>query len=175
MRKTGMKKGEMIMLKKLLLSTALGVCVSQTPVQADTGSWKSLISSDRMHDAEIITVYVESDSFRLEKSVLYVRCEIGINEFFMKFHTSDFDRTEDLYELLYRLDGGPIKSQLFYSRYGNRHVKFPTIDHAIEFAKELFDRDILLVDVAYSGGMGFGFDVSGLREAIKPVREACNW
>ncbi len=68
-----------------------------------------------------------------------------------------------------------MKSQLVISEYGNKSVEFPTDDHAIEFAKELLDRNILLVDMVYNGGMGFGFDISGLREAIKPVREACNW
>jgi len=177
MRKTGMKKGEMIMLKKLLLSTALGVCVSQTPVHADTGSWELHTSINRMTNEETITVYVESDDFRLEKALFFIRCDGRHTRVLLKFHTYNFVRISefDIAKLFYRVDNNSIKSQLVDSRYGDRNVEFPNTDHAIEFAKNLFDKNTLLVDLESNHNMAFGFDISGLSEAIKPVRKACNW
>ena len=166
------------MLKKLLFSTALGVCVSQTPAHADTSSWKSYNSVNRLTGVNSAEIWVESDNFRQVKARLIVQCFDYRTNLLVHFPTSNFVRYGKyrwLVSLLYRIDRNPIQRQTARSSLGSHYLILPTRNEAMELIIDLMDADKFLIDLESTPNMTFGFDVSGLREAIKPVREACNW
>lgn len=76
----------------------------------------------------------------------------------------------------HRIDGAPAQEEIFISIGGPSQVGV-TGKYAIPWIKALLQGRRLLVRVPMhpSSHTDFEFDLSGLDEAIKPVREACGW
>ena len=164
------------MLKKLLLSTALGVCVSQTPAYA----WDSHVSVKRMDDSVRFIVGVESINTRGRESRLYVTCreKTAKKNLFIEFPYLYFtDYKDDLskYEINYRLDSDSAQKIEFFQYPGSYYVFITPRLGSIDFIKNMFDKSRFLVAIQDERTRVYEFDISGLREAIKRIRKACNW
>ena len=164
------------MLKKLLLSTALGVCVSQTPVHA----WDYFAHTDKMNDNVRYIVYTKSTDYRARKAELAIICaeERSETNLFIDFPglwVKDYGGAWPSDKIIYRLDKD-IPQKINFGHIPEKGIMFLPVDWGLfEFIENMFDRDTLVIDIEYEKGMLYEFDISGLREAIKPIREACNW
>ena len=104
---------------------------------------------------------------------LWVRCMQNSTNVFITFNAY----TTDDQQVRYRLDDRAAASVYMETMRGGDGIGIWSGGRAIPFARSLFDANTLLVE--YSSyehtGLEFEFDVSGLRERIGPLAEACNW
>lgn len=77
----------------------------------------------------------------------------------------------------YRIDDRRASSVRMRESTDNKALGLWRGGQAIPFAKRLFGADRLLMRFTPYGesSMTASFDISGLEEAIKPLREACHW
>ena len=76
----------------------------------------------------------------------------------------------------YRVDERPQQSQAFLVSFDQKVLGLKGAS-AIAFAKELFGGQSLVVQVRpwLQSSVAGEFDIAGLEEAIKPLRQACQW
>ena len=76
----------------------------------------------------------------------------------------------------YRIDRRPAGKMQMGRSSNNEYLGLWGGSTSIPFIKKLFGADKLLIDTpVINGHERFTFQISGLEEAIKPLREACNW
>lgn len=86
-------------------------------------------------------------------------------------------RYNDYGDVTYRLDDAPARTKGFTESTNNRSLGLWRGNQAIPFAKEMLDHDEMLVRMTPYGesAVTARFRISGLREAIAPLRAACAW
>ena len=88
-----------------------------------------------------------------------------------------FDRyTTDNQNVRFRLDEDPVQKQWMETMRGGEGIGIWSGSRAIPFIKKLFGKDsMVLAYDTYTGPVEFTFDISGVREQIAPLAEACSW
>jgi type VI secretion system VasI family protein len=79
-------------------------------------------------------------------------------------------------EMEYRLDDGEITDETWSIATDGQTIGKWRGARAIPFVKQLFDKERLFVRIGdESGSVGTVFKVSGLQQAIQPLRKGCDW
>ena len=159
------------------IAKTLGVDKPQTVVTAGKGKW--IVRTDKSPINDTTNVYLSLSS---EQSVhsgydtvtptLFIRCAGGKTNAYI---------TWDLYlglestSMLTRLDKAPAVTKTWSISTDNKAVFVSGSD--VAFAKQLMAHQTLLAQITpYSQSPVMAtFDIGGLSEAIKPLREACKW
>lgn len=86
-------------------------------------------------------------------------------------------RYNDYGDIQYRVDDKPAKTKSFEASTSNDTLGLWEGGKAIPFIKELFGGDKVVMKFTPYGESPrlVTFDISGLDEAIKPLREQCGW
>lgn len=145
-----------------------------------TDNWIKHESESEMDDSKTVTLLVKSEntvSGFLEndyRPVLYIRCKENKTEMIFQTKTQ-FDRS-GLYEVKadVRLDKGKAKTQNFSIATNGRSIFFKK---PITNIKKMFKASSMKIQWTpfHSNPEIATFNISGLKDAIKPLRETCNW
>lgn len=83
----------------------------------------------------------------------------------------------DEIDVSYRVDSLPLQTQSWTIANNNEFAGLWSEDSAIPLIRRLLDADQLLLQLSPydQTTMGSSFEVAGLRQAIKPLRAACDW
>ncbi|HYN82159.1 MAG TPA: type VI secretion system-associated protein TagO [Gemmatimonadaceae bacterium] len=159
------------------IAKTLGVDKPQTVVTVGKGKW--IVRTDKSPINDTTNVYLSLSSEQSVRSgydtvtpTLIIRCAEGKTNAYI---------TWDLYlglestSMLTRLDKGPAVTKTWSISTDNKAVFVSGSDMA--FAKQLMSHQTLLAQITpYSQSPVMAtFDIGGLSEAIKPLREACKW
>lgn len=160
------------------LAKSLGVDKPVTNVEESSGEWHVQTKISPVDDSKNVTLVLEAN----EK----IPGKLGVREVMPYLFIRCSENKTDAYIAWKRYLG--ISSTKVLTRIDKRKAVNSTwtlstdneatfARKAISFAKSLFDRDKLLVQVTPYGSSPVmtTFNVSGLRDSIKPLRKACHW
>ena len=142
-----------------------------------TGKWKVEEFVSKLDDSTNVVVTVSAaEPFRGRYdsylAALSVACREGETNAWMNFQT-----TMTGGQLVYRVDKNPARR--LEVRHSTDYKALGVWEHgeAIAFAEQLLNADLLLVRAIPHGEepVDIEFPISGLAEAIKPLRKACKW
>lgn len=159
------------------IAKTLGVEKLQTVVTVGKGKW--IVKTDKSPINDTINVYLSlsseqsvSSGYNTVTPMLLIRCAEGKTNAYI---------TWDLYlglestKMLTRLDKAPAVTKTWSISTDNKAVFVSGNDMA--FVKQLMLHQTLLTQITpYSQSPVMAtFDIGGLSEAIKPLRDACKW
>ena len=165
--------------KLKLRSDGLLELVGYTPIVQNTGSKGSWILNETTSPvtgaktAVIFLIGGEGSTKYLNiPPALYIRCQDKQMDVFVNFaaYIGSSNNT-----ISYKIGSDAFKSERWAISDGGTALFYPANDQ--EFAQSLFNKTSFAVEVqSYSNGKMTGiFDVSGVENAITPVRQACGW
>lgn len=105
-------------------------------------------------------------------ATLWVRCMENKTNLLIGFNRY----TSDNQSVRYKLDDQPISKHWMETMRGGEGIGIWTGGKAIPFIRRMFGRDDMVIAYeTYSGPVEFVFDISGLRQRIDPLANACSW
>ncbi|EID0034502.1 hypothetical protein LA064_004677 [Vibrio alginolyticus] len=159
------------------LAKKLGVEKADTKITTGTGKWR--VSEEKSPIDDSVNVYLSVlanetvlSGYKKVKPSLYVRCAENKTSIFIDWGLYlGLDETR----LLTRFDKEKAKTSTWSISTDNKAIFVRGSD--IKYAKKLMQHEQLLTQITpYSESPVMAtFDVSGLSEAIKPLRKACHW
>ena len=142
----------------------------------DKGKWYTSIDTSEIDDTKnvILTLSAENaiySRYRTERPTLYLRCAENKTEAYINWNVF---LGSDSIKVLLRYDKEKAKTRRWDTSTDHKSL---FVRGNIPFIKKLLKHKKLLVKVTpYSESpVTTTFDVRGLKEAIKPLREACHW
>lgn len=159
------------------LAKKLGVEKADTKVSTGTGKWIVRKETSPIDDSVNVYLSVLSNEtvfsdYKEVKPSLYIRCAENKTSIFINWMLYlGLDETR----LLTRFDKEKAKTSTWSISTDNKAIFFRGND--IKYAKKLMQHEQLLTQITPYGESPVmaTFDVSGLSEAIKPLRKACHW
>lgn len=159
------------------LAKSIGVDKPQTTVTAGAGKW--LVSSKKspINDSTNVLLSLNAEQavrsgYNTVTPVLIIRCSEGKTNAFISW---DIYLGLESATMLTRLDKEAAVTETWDISTDNKAVFVSGSD--IEFAKQLMKHQTLLAQITPYGESPVmtTFEVGGLTEAIKPLREVCKW
>lgn len=147
---------------------------SSSPTRAgSTGKWRTDISTNPLDDSKTVVLILEAESpkMRRGKPTLFLRCQSNRTEMYINWST--FVTTGDAW-VTTRIGNNKATSGSWGTSTSNESTFAP---RAIATIREMMQATQLIAQVTPHGEnpATATFDISGLAEAIKPLRETCNW
>ncbi len=163
---------------------ALGRTPVREALPVSKGKWAATTETSKLTDQTNVYLRVKSDEpvscswARGEKVSLYVRCVE--NKTALIFSTGchmTSSEYNDYGDVTYRLDDEPAKTVGMDESTNNRSLGRWGGGRSIPVIKQMFGKSTMIVRMTPYGENPFTstFDIAGLEEAIKPLREACHW
>ena len=142
-----------------------------------TGRWDVASQLSKLDDSTNLFVSVDSlepydDGYESNHATLTIACREGKTNLWIHFKT-----TMDGGTIIYRVDKDPAAKLAVEHDSSYEALGLWTPEEAIPFSRKLLNADHLLVRAIPTGESAedFEFPITGLAEAIKPLRKACNW
>ncbi|MDW3118012.1 type VI secretion system-associated protein TagO [Roseovarius sp.] len=148
---------------------------------ADTGAWIIEREKNALTDREDVFVGIRASEtaqcgYQSIRPTLYLRCmdnttaALLVTDFFM----ADI---QGFGKVRYRVDGGSMKSWNFEERTDNMALGLWTFGRSTPFIRDLLGGETLIMEYTPFNDIPkqSTFDISGVDEAIAPMREACGW
>lgn len=159
------------------LATKIGIKKPEAKVVSDPGKWNVHEEKSPIDDSFNVHLFVMSNKtvksgYNTVKPSLHIRCSENETNVFLNWGLYlGLEKTK----MLTRFDKEKATMSSWSISTNNEAVFVQGND--IEFAKKIMKHQKLLVKVTPFGGNSVmtTFDISGLSEAIKPLREACHW
>ena len=152
----------------------VGKKTSSTPQSVGTGKWEVEVETNPVDDSKTVTAYLAADSGknRWNRPVVAIaRCQSNSTDFFISW--GDY-LAGDGADVLTRIGSNPATTEE-WSLSTNKKATFK--EKPITFLKKMAKEDKLVTQVTpfNQSPVTAIFDIRGLDEALKPLREACNW
>jgi type VI secretion system protein VasI len=161
------------------LAESLGLNGPQT-VSIDTGfvgEWNVSVSTNPIDDTTNVQLLLQADSARSilgEPVRIVIRCRSGDTNLFIQWHAYLGDRAN----VLSRVGSEQAQTQTWSISTDLQSTFYPGPESAvIDFVKELIEVDRFVAQVTpyNENPVTAIFDLTGLRNAISPLRETCDW
>lgn len=150
----------------------------------DIGNWSSRIERSQMTDDTNVFLSVSAEApvqcgwSRGGTPTLIVRC---LEDTASVIFSTDCHMTSSRYnnygDVTYRLDDEPPRTRGFVESTNNRSLGLWRGSDSIPFIRAMLDNDRMLARMTpfSENAIEMEFDISGLEEAILPLRDACGW
>jgi type VI secretion system protein VasI len=146
--------------------------------------WATRLERSPMDDSESVFMALASDRVtrcgwnRSTRIMFTIRCVEG--ETAVILHTSCLfpaDMEPRTGEVAFRLDKEPALSVAMAESNDNSALGLWTAESAVPFIERMFDREKLTLRLFpyREDPLTLTFNIGGLRDAIKPLRQACRW
>lgn len=154
-----------------------------TSEASKAGSWNVQIDKSAFLDTTDVTLSVGAASpvscsrFKPpEKTLLFIRCKEGVTSFFIATNCHLTDH-QNYGSVDVRFDADPATSVQMTASTTNSALGLWMPHEAQPFIRQMFDKTKMLARFTpYSEvAVTSEFDIAGLRDAIKPLRESCDW
>ncbi|WP_420863664.1 type VI secretion system-associated protein TagO [Algirhabdus cladophorae] len=148
------------------------------------GSFRVIKTKSQIDDSPAVFVSVFSrdrksmgrykDPAQLE---LTIRCLENTTSLIMSHSNAFFSNVQGFGKVRMRLDGGQAFTRSMISSTDHSSLGLWSGGKSIPVVKRMFDTEKLLVEIqAYNvSPKTFTFNIRGVKDAVKPLREACNW
>ena len=157
----------------------LGLVKTVEPVTG-VGKWRVSTETSKVDDSTNVFMRVKADA-EVQKSrlwsgypELWIMCRENTTSFFVSY---PFFITTDKAYVTYRYDKDRAASRNMNMSTDYKAFGLWSGGSSIPFVKRMFAKRRLLIRVTPHGesAVTSEFDISGLSEAIKPLRKACKW
>lgn len=151
-----------------------GVQTSKEEIQ-DSGKWNVSIDTNPIDDSKTVTLYLVADSGKSsmlgEPVVLFIRCKSLETNLFINWR--DYLGSEAI--VLTRIGKEKAETRNWSLSTDSQATFFPR--NEVDFINKLLVVDSFVAQVTPYGESPVTaiFDIKGLSNAIKPLREVCNW
>lgn len=159
---------------RLSSDNGLASKISAVPVDG-VGKWDVNERTNPLDDSRTVFLMLRSDSgssgtYRKLPIGLVIRCKSNKTELFVNWN----DYLGRSANVVSRIGSNPAK-EMSWSMSSDSKATFK--DRSISFIKEMLEADSLVLQTTpYNASpVTAEFDIRGLSEAIKPVRETCGW
>jgi len=147
------------------------------------GSWDVYIEKSKIDDTENVRLRLRSDKkhqtrFRREEFIeLNILCRENKTDMYVNFGSSFMSDTLGAGKVTYRIDARKARKRQFTGSTDHSSLGLWGGGNAIPFVKQLFGaRKLLIRAVPYSeNAITADFSITGIENAIKPLRKACHW
>lgn len=150
--------------------------------QTTKGAWKVDTEVSRIDDKTNVFMRLESDDLIRGRfsgagpMVLNIMCRENTTDlsiYFNGLHMSDYQYGT----VTYRLDKDKAKQKRMVESTSNEHLGLWGGGNSIPFIKAMFGKSQLLIEATPYGenSVAASFNISGIGEAIEPLRKACHW
>lgn len=159
------------------LARSLGVDKPKTTTTKGKGEWSIRVEKSPIDDSKNVYLYVNSQEtvrsgYKVVRPSLFIRCAENTTNVFLNWELYlGLDSTQ----MLTRFDDAKATTDTWSISTDNKSVFVRGSD--ISFAKKMMKYNKMLVQITPYGenSVMTTFNIRGLSEAIKPLREACNW
>lgn len=146
-------------------------------------NWDVRVSQSKIDDSTTVVLIAESQESvpgrfnRLSKPSLILRCLENTTATYINFDGHHMADIQSYGRVTFRVDKQKAFTQSMQASTDNRALGLWRGGSSIPFAKKLFGGSTLLIHATpfNESAVTFSVDISGLEEAIKPLRSACNW
>lgn len=159
------------------LAIKLNVDKPKTKLSAGKGKWHVREEVSQIDDSKkvIMTLDAETtirDGYREHRPIMYIRCSENQTNLFITIN--DYLGNRDI-PVLTRLDKKKATTRKWGLSTDNKSIFAPGSN--VGYVKSLFKHDKLLIQLTpyNESPVMTTFDIRGLKEAIKPLRESCHW
>lgn len=160
---------------------AAGRTPETRPIEG-TGDWDVTEGVSRLDDSTTIMLTLESAEWSNcwpdnNPHVLFLRCKENTTSAFMTFGGCFMSDLQGHGRVQYRIDREPAGTKSMLSSTDNEALGLWHGRRSIPFIKEMFGRQELFVRAVpfNESPVTATYNISGIEEAIEPLREACNW
>ena len=159
------------------LARSLGVDEPKTTSTKGEGEWQVSINESPIDDSKNVYLSVFSEKtvrsgYKTVRPSLFIRCSENTTNVFLSW---DVYLGLDSTRMLTRFDDAKATTSTWLISTDRKSVFVRGSD--VAFAKKMMEHEKLLVQVTPYGEnpVMATFNIQGLPEAIKPLREACHW
>ncbi len=158
------------------LAKSLGVSGPKTRIEKGAGSWSVRVDKSPIDDSENVYMRVDSDNeigsgYRTKRPSLHIRCaENKTNVFVTWGMYLGLNSTR----MLTRFDDKKATTSSWYISTDNKAV-FAKSDIPLAKSMMKYSKVLMQITPHSESPVMATFDISGLTEAIKPLRKSCNW
>ncbi|MYI90566.1 MAG: hypothetical protein F4073_01280 [Rhodobacteraceae bacterium] len=143
-------------------------------VDQETGSWEFSSSEDKMDDSKIDMIMLRDDS--VEKGWLIIRCRNNTTDLMSIWFDGIYYNQSRGVGIFSRIDKEESTGKRWVA-YTNQVASAGEGSHSINFIKEMFGHERLILQTVSYGDriIDATYSIKGIENAVKPIREACNW
>lgn len=146
-------------------------------------NWVTSISQSKVDDSTTVILSAESQNIvsgRFNKTArprLILRCMENATSAYINFDGLHMAEIQGYGRVTFRVDKKKAVTKSTDVSTDNKALGFWSGGGAIPFIKSLFGGSELLVQATpfSDSAVTFSLDISGLEEAVQPLRKACNW
>lgn len=154
------------------------------PIATPAGKWEILQETSKITDQKTIVLSLPSDDLvncrwnRGERISLVIRC---LESKTVLYFATNCHMTSSEYNnygnITYRLDSAPAETVSGDASTDNKALGLWRGGSAIPMIKKMFGKSMMIVRMMPYGESPFtaSFQISGLEQAIRPLRESCKW
>lgn len=145
--------------------------------------WQVSESVSPMDDSKTVNLHVESDEpirgnfGGRETADIYIRCQEKTTSMYFVYAGNFLSSIQGYGEVTYRLDDHKPVTRSFEESTDNKALGLWNGGAAIPFIKGMLGKSVMTVRITpyNESPITTQFQVSGLEDAIKPLRAACGW
>ena len=142
-------------------------------LKEEYSDWIVNVTESPLNDSKEVTVMRVSNDFedRRNPAILMLRCQRNTTDALVSW--GEYIGSDDM-RVAYRVDKEEAKN-VWWNASSNGKASF--IPKGISFIKSLDGKESIYIEAEkYRGGrVSATFDISGIEDAIQPLREACGW
>lgn len=138
------------------------------------GKWDLMTETSKMDDSQTFNLNLVSEQFGAD---LHIRCEEKVTSVYFMMGDDFLADIEDYGNIRYRLDSLNAQKKAFEASTDNGALGLWSGRSAIPFIKQMVGHQKLVAEItAYNESpTTVEFDLTGMEEAIQPLRKACKW
>lgn len=154
----------------------------QADAGTDTGDWIVDVEKSVMDDSTNVFLYLRSHEqtncpYKDESHTVAIACRENETNLWFRFGGCFMSDIQGKGRITYRLDSDQARKKSFRESNNNMALGLWNGGQAIPFIKGMFGHERMIVRAQpFSDSQVTGhYNIAGIEEAIKPLREACNW
>lgn len=154
-------------------------------VQEETtgnGDWRVRTETSKIDDSDNVWVSLSSQEqtscpYKSGSHSIHIACRENSTNLWIHFGDCFMSSIQGKGRVTYRLDSEKAQTQQFRESNNNMALGLWSGGQAIPFIKKMIGHDRLIVRATpfSDSTVTAEYRISGLDEAVKPLREACNW
>lgn len=153
------------------------------PTVSKSSKWSVSENVSPMDDSKTVTLHLESSEpiqnrYRgITTADLYIRCQEKTTSLFFVYGDNFLSSIQGYGQVTYRIDAKPSSTKNMTESTDNKALGLWTGGSSIPFVKSMFGGENLVVRITpfNESPVTAQFQISGLEDAIKPLRAACGW
>jgi len=151
---------------------------TDTDSELDFGRWYVSESVDSEDGGDNVTLALASISGAAKfggRFIVVIRCDSGLTEFYINWNASLKNKNmNDSQDVTYKVGNAAEVTELWYNSTDNKATFYS--GNTINFIKGLFNEERFEARTeGFFSSMDGVWDISGLDNAIAPLRKACSW